>query len=330
MRHASLTLGEEIGKLYEAGQRWDVLFCTEMMNLAELKGLLPAGMRGIPSVVYFHENQLTYPGDEAQGRDLHYAFTHLMSGAVAEAVWFNSGYHRDLFFDALAKWVRKMPDYAPVDVVQAMRGRSGVYPPGVDAGAEKRLGGAGLRADGDGLLRLLWAARWEDDKRADVFFEALRLLRAKTERFRVSVVGRSFGEVPGCFAEAREALGGLVEDWGYVESRAGYEAVLDKADVVVSTAAHEFFGIAMVEAVARGAWGVLARGVSYPEIFGEGEWLHDGSAEDVAEKLYELIERRAKGTWDVAAHEQLVDRARGYDWGELVGKMDAGLVSMRM
>ena len=43
------------------GERWDCLFCSDMLNLAELKGLAPRILGSLPSVLYFHENQLTYP-----------------------------------------------------------------------------------------------------------------------------------------------------------------------------------------------------------------------------------------------------------------------------
>jgi len=63
--------------------------------------------------------------------------------------------------------------------------------------------------------------------------------------------GESFAEAPAVFEEARVWLaeGGHVEHWGYAASRAEYAALLHRADVVVSTANHEFFGVSVVEGV---------------------------------------------------------------------------------
>ena len=47
------------------------------------------------------------------------------------------------------------------------------------------------------------------------------------------------------FAEARERLSCHIINFGYMESRDDYYRVLSAADVAVSTALHEFFGVAM-------------------------------------------------------------------------------------
>ena len=46
----------------------------------------------------------------------------------------------------------------------------------------------------------------------------------------------------------------------------GYVEALSRADVVVSTAFHEFFGVAVVEAIAAGAFPILPNRLSYPEL----------------------------------------------------------------
>jgi glycosyltransferase involved in cell wall biosynthesis len=54
--------------------------------------------------------------------------------------------------------------------------------------------------------------------------------------------------------------------WGYIASRAEYLTLLGQADLVVSTADHEFFGISVLEAMAAGAFPLLPNRLSYPEL----------------------------------------------------------------
>jgi hypothetical protein len=53
---------------------------------------------------------------------------------------------------------------------------------------------------------------------------------------------------------------------GYVESKSEYWKWLHKADWVLSTANHEFFGIAVVEALFAGCLPWLPEKLSYPEL----------------------------------------------------------------
>ena len=61
MRHGAITLAHDLGERVRRGEQWDLLLCSDMLSLAEFRGLAPESVRGLPSLVYFHENQLTYP-----------------------------------------------------------------------------------------------------------------------------------------------------------------------------------------------------------------------------------------------------------------------------
>lgn len=85
----------------------------------------------------------------------------------------------------------------------------------------------------------------EHDKDPETFFRVLLMLVDAGLNFRVSVLGESFSEVPPVFAEAQTRLGNHVIDWGYQETKDGYYEILRHAHVAVSTAKHEFYGVAM-------------------------------------------------------------------------------------
>ncbi len=294
MRHAAITMAGQVRQRAAAGESWDLLFCSDMLNLAEFLGLAPASVRALPSVAYFHESQLTYPVRHESERDYHFVLTNLTTALAATRVWFNSAYHRDSFLDALPGFLKRMPDHQPFDAVDGIRAKSSVQPPGVG-----EFPARGPRPAGP--IRLLWAARWEHDKDPDTFFEALGLLASRGVDFRVSVIGERFRESPPIFDRARRTLGDHIDRWGYQETRAEYESALVEADVIVSTARHEFFGISVVEAIAAGAYPLLPKRLAYPEILGpdetvrSGGFFYEGGADELADGLAALAGRVARG-----------------------------------
>ena len=233
MRHAAITFAREVNARAEQGQRWDCLFCSDMVNVAELRGLLSVTAARLPILLYFHENQLTYPVRCEKERDCQFAMTNISSAIAADAVWFNSGFHRDSFLTAAETFLKRMPDHQPLECISDIRRKSRVHYPGVTL-----TGNTPLRSRGP--TTLLWAARWEHDKNPSDFFAALAILIDQGVDFRVSVIGQTFRDVPAVFAEAREQLAPYCRHWGYQSDREAYYERLLEADIIVSTAHHEF------------------------------------------------------------------------------------------
>lgn len=331
MRHSAITFAGRIEELLAGTPEppWDVILCSDMMPLAELYGLAP-GLRGLPAVAYFHENQLTYPVRRQEERDLHFGLTNLTAALAARQVWFNSAYHRDSFFGALRELLRRMPDHPPLAEVEALAAAAKVEPPGIEGlppRTERR----------PGPLRLLWAARWEFDKNPEAFFEAVEALEGKLEGtgvdFRLSVLGESFREVPEVFGRAERRFRHRIDRWGYLESREEYEEALQEADVYVSTADHEFFGIAAAEAAAAGALPLLPHRLAYPELLQDlsedqrRRCLYDGTVEGLARKLEDLA-LAAPGRKEPLAPPSMAGAMERYRWRQRRPALDEALASV--
>jgi len=320
MRHAGVTFADR-ARREPAGKRgWDALFCSDMLDLAQFRGLAPPSVRDLPCVAYFHENQLTYPVEHEKEFDYHFAFTNMTTALGATRVWFNTAFHRDEFLEALTAFLKRMPDYQPLEAVETIRARSDVHHPGIDPIDSGRR-------DPAAPLHILWVARWEFDKAPEVFFEALDLLDRRGVPFRVSVIGGGDARsVPEIFAASRERFADRILHWGYQESLEAYRQVLGEADVAVSTAAHEFFGISMVEAAAAGAHLLLPRRLAYPEIFGEVDaFFYDGAPGELARRLAGLAEARQLGNlWGADAQAGIRIAAR-YAWDQVVPGLDRAI-----
>ncbi len=66
------------------------------------------------------------------------------------------------------------------------------------------------------------------------------------------MIGQAFRRIPHPFETLCEQLGERLGQWGWVENRDAYLRLLRNADVVVSSAVHDFQGLAVLEAVACG------------------------------------------------------------------------------
>ena len=92
MHGGAVTLAK---KFVKGGYRPDLLLTTDMLDLTTFLALTRDRTAAVPTAVYFHENQITYPWspkdrDILANRDKHYGFINYATALAADAVFFNS------------------------------------------------------------------------------------------------------------------------------------------------------------------------------------------------------------------------------------------------
>jgi glycosyltransferase involved in cell wall biosynthesis len=277
-----------------AKKRIDVILCTDMLAVNDLRALLPDTLWDVPILCYFHENQLTYPLQEFEERDYQYGMTNILSCLAAEAVWFNSAFHRDDFLTAAAALLAKMPDFVPKTVVPEIAAKSKVLYPPVLVTPVNRFGPG--EKPPDEPLTLLWSHRWEYDKNPGPFFEALVRLQETGRPFRLVLVGEEFDRAPPDVSDLFTRLKPVIKHGGWVPDHQTYLEWLRKADIVVSSSIQENFGLAVIEAVLSGCQPLLPNRLVYPEIIPpelHERCLYPGDAA-LHERLAELIDGRGR------------------------------------
>jgi len=294
---------------------YDLIFVSDFLSLADLVALLPSELAAVPKVAYFHENQLTYPYREESERDYQFAFTNITTCLTASAVLFNSRFHRDSFLAALGPFLRKMPDFRPRSVVEAIQQKASVLYFGLDL-TDLRKGGSQER---NGPPTVLWNHRWEYDKNPEEFFEVMVALAEEGEDFRVAIVGEHFKQYPKVFDEAKRSLGDRVVQFGYLVTKEDYYGLLHACDVSVSTAIHEFFGVSVLEAIAAGCSPLLPNRLTYPELLPVD--LHERHLYRTANQLRKKLIRAFRHIDDVRQVD-LRQVAERFGWEAMVDEYD--------
>lgn len=224
----------------------DLLLLSSMMDAG---AFLRQTNFTVPVIVYMHENQLTYDRDRP---DLERGEKNWRSIRAADTTVFNSTFHSDDFHSAAARLLR-LPDSEVAASHQAARVLPvGIeIPPGRDQGRETEI-------------TILWNHRWERDKDPDSFLRAL--IANAHHPFRLILLGGG--------SRREHHVSRLVEHFGDRVAYAGYAPrdeyarLLASADLAVSCARQEFFGVSIAEAMAAGAVPLVPDDLAYPELLG--------------------------------------------------------------
>ncbi len=292
----------------------DLIVATDMLDLSTFLALSRDRLAQVPSLLYFHENQLTYPWssgdpDPALKRDRHYGFINITSALAATEVWFNSDYHQKVFLAAATTFLQALPDFQELDIVNQIGNKSKVMPLGVDLFRFDNL-----KVPSMGPATLLWNHRWEQDKNPELFFKVLFRLAAEKIDFRLIVAGESFRKNPSIFAEAKKRLAKQIIHFGYVDNFSEYAKLLWKADIVPVTSNQDFFGVSAVEAIYCNCFPLLPNRLAFPgHIPEEVRTIHLYENE---EDLYHKLKQAIQSIAEIRAHsyQHFVSR---YDWRNL-------------
>ncbi|KXS39027.1 MAG: group 1 glycosyl transferase [Halomonadaceae bacterium T82-2] len=288
-------------------QSFDLVVATSMVDLATLVGLCPS-LAQARKVVYFHENQFAFPRSSRQVLRPEPMMVNLYAALAADVVVFNSAYNRDSLVAGARDFLSRMPDRLPLEPwLSRLAAHAHVLP--------VPLPDQAVRPAGRGR-RIVWNHRWEYDKNPEAFFAALERLVAEGIDFEVAVMGQQFRDRPAVFDTARAWLGERIVCWGE-QPAADYAAMLDAADIVVSTTDHEFQGLAIMEAVTRGCLPLVPDRLCFPDYYPDAcRYLGD---------VESLVARLRGWLTDPASRPPLPD-ARQWQWpawrsayGEVLG-----------
>ncbi|MEF8796977.1 MAG: DUF3524 domain-containing protein [Salinivenus sp.] len=328
MEGGGVTLAKKVRSTVEKGNPPDLVFATDKVNLPAVLSLSRPRLDGVPVVQYFHENQLTYPLPPDEDRERAYAITNYLSALAADRVVFNSQSHFDEFIEALPQLLRDFPDYTNMHTVRDLREKSTVLHLGMDLSAHDAYRGARTKR----TLRstrppvVLWNQRWEYDKNPSDFFRVMNRLDDVGVPFQLILAGKHFHEQPEEFEQAFERYAERILHYGYAEDFAEYSRLLHRADIVVSTARHEFFGVAVQEAIYCGCHPVLPRRLSYPELIPESHHeplLHAPIFYDDDQGLFEVLRDILEGEERPLPPKTLRDIPAPLDWDRHVDHYDA-------
>ncbi len=306
----------------------DLLLATDMLDLTTFLALTRDLIAGLPCVLYFHENQLSYPwspsdADPVQQRDAHYCFINYASALAADLVCFNSAYHRHDFLTRLPEFLNSFPDYCELDTVADIDSKSITLPLGLDLDALDRARPKEVASTKEVTPLILWNHRWEYDKNPDEFFNALFALQEQGIDFKLAVLGEAYQKQPAIFATARERLQDHIVHWGYVESYAEYAEWLWRADILPVTSIHDFFGISVVEAIYCGCFPLLPLRLAYPEHV-DPVRHPQCFYQDSADMVTALVKICTTHAW----RDFNVDVVKGYNWGKMVPQYDAAFAAL--
>jgi len=268
---------------------FDAVLCSTFVDVAVLRALLSQvdGWRADCMIcTYFHENQFVYPNQIKNSSNHQFTAINFTTALSSDRLAFNSIFNLQSFLKNCREYLKKASDMSLNGTIEEINQKSKVIYPGLDFTDIKPIKKERIKTKSKPVL--CWNHRWEHDKNPEEFFNTLFKLHDSKVDFELIIMGQSFRNSPEIFETARKRLNSVIRHFGYVESRHEYIQLLGQADIVVSTSHHEFFGIAVVEAVRAGCYPVVPNRLAYPELY-PVEYLYKKG--ELLEKLMDVIKK---------------------------------------
>lgn len=321
MYGGAITLAQEFLKL---DKDYDMLLATDMLDLTTFLSLVRKRLKPTTKVcVYFHENQLAYPWkedgeDKKAGRDINYGFMNYTTALTADYVFFNSKHNRDSFYGELRQLLKRMPDYRHSDAIDELYAKSIILPIGIPL-KNMDKGDAIIYKEDAPLI--LWNHRWEFDKNPDDFFKALFILQDEGLDFRVAMLGEAYKNAPPIIEEAKVRLKERIAKSGFLSGNE-YASWMLASDIMPVTSHHDFFGISVMEGVYSGAFPLLPKRLTYPDLYHSTE-----NPEIFYDNFNDLVAKLRHAIIDInkTREANYASLAKPYDWDCLIDFYDGVL-----
>ena len=307
----------------------DIILATDMLDLTTFLSLTRKKTFDIPTIIYFHENQISYPWspndrDVKNKRDNHYGFINYSSALTADKVLFNSEFHMNSFLNALLPFLKQFPDQQCLDTINIIKEKSDVLHLGLDLQSFDKY--QSKYDDDNNTPLILWNHRWEYDKNPSVFFDALKKVKEDGYHFNLAIVGENFSQYPKVFENSKKEFKNSIVQWGYVDSFKEYADILWKSDILPVTSNQDFFGASIMEAIYCNVKPILPKRLAYPELI-PNKYYSDifyKNETELSTKIKNEILNFKK------TNSGLIKKiASKFDWQKMISNYDKALSSMR-
>lgn len=306
----------------EITDKIDVLLVSSMTNLPAFLALTSPRFAHTPKVMMMHENQLTQPMPDGMERDLTYCYINYLSMLSADRLLFTTRHHLNELLEALPDFLENFPDDKHYNTVDKIREKSRVMYPGLNLSVFDKQ--PDVRHKNRRPV-IVWNQRWQFDRNPSTFFKVLNRLNDIDLEFDLILAGDTKHRKPEEFEEAWRRFGDQITHFGYVEDVESYSRLLHSGDIVVSTATHEFFCVAIMEAIYCGCHPLVPNRLHYPELIPEHlhrPLLHAPVLYDTEDDLFRSLKKLLTGESKPLPKSSLQSINRHLDWSQMIGRYD--------
>jgi glycosyltransferase involved in cell wall biosynthesis len=298
----------------------ELIIVSDMMDLCIFKSLLPKKWQNIPIIIYFHENQLSYPWNPEEkdlklNRERHYAFINYTSALAADHCFFNSKYHMEVFLTDLRAFLKAYPDHRNMNTINEIKVKSQVLYLGLELKRFNKLKHDTSKNRNNKPV-FLWNHRWDHDKNPKAFIMAFNKIHDLGYEFEVIIAGEEYENAKEDLLKLKKRLGSKVIHFGYAESFEDYAQLLWKADYLPVTSLQDFFGISIAEAMYCKCTPILPERLTYKELFSNGSLFYKDD-DELIKILIDLIKKWPSKNITIES-----DSLNDFDWSNMVKKYD--------